>query len=68
MAQRFAIAAAARAEAVEVYGHDFAESILGLVDARRGLYAPVCADAAGNVYLDESRARPVWGDMLEVVR
>lgn len=68
MTQRFAITAAARAEAVEVHGYDFAESILGLFDARRGLYAPVCADSAGNVYLDESRARPVWDDMLEAVR
>ncbi len=68
MTSRFQIAPAARAEVTETFGEDFAISILGCFDARRGMYAPVCADAAGREFLDASRAQALFSDMLWEVR
>lgn len=63
----FTIALAARAEAVESYGLDFAECILARFDVK-DIYAPICGNPiTGEVYLDAARARHVWPDMLEAV-
>ena len=64
--KRYTFTAEAKAEAAEIYGEMFANSILCKYDIK-DIYAPVGADERGNVIAIASEARSVFPDMLEVI-
>lgn len=64
----YAFKAEAVAEAVESYGAEFAESVLGRYDVK-DVFAPLCGDPeTAQTWLNASQARHVWADMLEEIR